>query len=94
MLTVVNCVSQFTKANCGTRFATMKNNKRRLPNGVAFITLNEKYNGFRSAFTEFLLVFFGKFLPVFIIDRLGRIVIGIQEFLLFSDIYFLSFLFF
>ena len=29
------------------QFATMKNNKRRIPNGVAFVTLNEKYNGFR-----------------------------------------------
>ena len=26
---------------------TNKNNKRRSPNGVAFVTLNEKYNGFR-----------------------------------------------
>ena len=30
------------------------NNKRRFPVGVAFVTLNEKYNGFRfrSVFTE------------------------------------------
>ena len=26
----------------------MKNNKRRTPNEVAFVTLNEKYNGFRK----------------------------------------------
>ncbi len=30
------------------QFATMKNNKRRIPNGFAFVTLNEKYNGFRK----------------------------------------------
>ena len=28
------------------------NNKRRSPVGVAFVTLNEKYNGFCSVFTE------------------------------------------
>ena len=30
------------------QFVTMKNNKRRTPNEVAFVTLNEKYNGFRK----------------------------------------------
>ena len=29
-----------------------KNNKRRIPMGVAFVTLNEKYNGFRIDYAE------------------------------------------
>jgi len=48
----VNCVSQFKnvarlKANCGTQFATKKTTKGE-PIGFAFVTLNEKYNGFRK----------------------------------------------
>ena len=50
------------------QFATMKKQQKASPNRVAFVTLNEKYNGFRIDYRriyDLILVGNGKFFSAF-----------------------------